>query len=67
MTFDKMISRFGEETVFLTKKDCDGVEGKLKEVCNPDTYLHNSEKLFLKYPELNKIMCKVNVIKCKDK
>jgi hypothetical protein len=30
----------------------DGFPGKLKEVQDPKTYLHNSEKLFTKYPEI---------------
>ena len=51
-TFDKIVERFGEETVILTSQEKDGYMGKLKEVMNPKVYLHNSELLFNKYPEL---------------
>ena len=42
----------GEEDVFLTTKEIDGYPGKLKEVNDNSVYLHNSEKLFNKYPEI---------------
>ncbi len=51
-TFDQMVERFGEETVILTKPEKDGYMGKMKEVLNPKVYLHNSEILFNKYPEI---------------
>ena len=53
-TFDKMVERFGDETVILTKPEKDGYMGKLREVLNPKVYLHNSELLFNKYPEIVK-------------
>ncbi len=51
-TFDKVVERFGEETVILTRPEKDGYMGKLKEVLNPNVYLHNSELLFNKYPDI---------------
>lgn len=52
LSWDTVLERFGEEDVFLTKKELDGYPGKLKEVNNPKVYLHNSECLFNKYPEM---------------
>jgi hypothetical protein len=52
LNWDTVLSRFGEEDVYLTTKEMDGTPGKLKEVNNPKVYLHNSEKLFMKYPEI---------------
>lgn len=52
LTWEKVLENYGEEDVFLTKRELDGYPGKLKEVDNPKTYLHNSEKLFNKYPAL---------------
>jgi hypothetical protein len=52
MSWDKVLGDFGTEDVFLTKKEIDGYTGKLNEVDNPKVYLHNSEKLFNKYPQL---------------
>ena len=52
--FDPMLERFGEEDVLLTKPELDGYWGKLKEVDNPNVYLHNSEILFDKNPVLYK-------------
>lgn len=52
LSWETVLGRFGEEDVFLTKKEIDGFPGKLKEVDNPSVYLHNSEKLFNKYPEI---------------
>ncbi len=51
-TFDKLVEKFGEEDVLLTTKEMDGQLGKLKEVVKPKYYLHNSEVLFRKYPEI---------------
>jgi hypothetical protein len=50
--FDNILAKYGEETALLTKKSKDGFEGKLKEVRDPEVYCHNSEFLFVKYPEL---------------
>jgi len=47
-----VLERFGEEDVLLTRRELDGYPGKLKEVNDNSVYLHNSEKLFNKYPEL---------------
>jgi hypothetical protein len=52
LSWDTVLSRFGEEEVYLTTRQMDGTPGKLNEVNNPKVYLHNSEKLFNKYPEL---------------
>lgn len=52
LCWDKVITKFGTEDVYLTKKELDGFSGKLKEVDDPKVYLHNSEKLFNKYPQL---------------
>lgn len=50
LSWDTIISKYGDEDVFLTRRELDGYAGKLKEVENPQVYLHNSEKLFNKYP-----------------
>lgn len=55
LTWEKVLEKYGDEDVFLTKRELDGYLGKLKEVDNPKTYLHNSEKLFNKYPALRKL------------
>jgi hypothetical protein len=52
MNWDTVLGKYGDEEVFLTKKELDGYPGLLKEVENPQVYLHNSEKLFSKYPEI---------------
>jgi len=51
-SWDTVLKRWGEENVTLTKKELDGYPGKLKEVDNPSVYLHNSEVIFNKYPEV---------------
>lgn len=55
LNWDTVLSKYGEEDVFLTKKELDGFPGKLKEVNNNNVYLHNSEKLFIKYPEIRNL------------
>lgn len=52
LNWDSVLNKYGEETVFLTKRELDGYKGKLKEVQSPKVYLHNSEILFNKYPEI---------------
>ncbi len=52
LNWDSVLNKYGEEDVFLTKKELDGYPGKLKEVNNPAIYLHNSEVLFNKYPAI---------------
>lgn len=52
LSWDKVLNKYADEDVFLTKKELDGYPGKLKEVDNPSVYLHNSEKLFTKYPAI---------------
>lgn len=55
LTWKQVLKKYGDEDVFLTKKELDGFPGKLKEVDNKNIYLHNSEKLFNKYPELKEL------------
>jgi len=50
LSWDTILSKYGDEDVFLTRRELDGYAGKLREVENPQVYLHNSEKLFNKYP-----------------
>jgi hypothetical protein len=52
MGWDEVLKKYGKEDVFLTKKELDGYPGKLEEVDQPKTYLHNSETLFNKYPAI---------------
>lgn len=52
LSWGNVLSKYGEEDVFLTKKELDGFPGKLKEVNQNNVYLHNSEKLFSKYPQI---------------
>ncbi len=51
-TMDQLVEKFGEEDVLLTTREKDGQLGKLKEVMKPKFYLHNSEVLFRKYPDI---------------
>ena len=55
LSWKQVLAKYGEEQVFLTKKELDGFPGLLKEVENPAVYLHNSEKLFNKYPEIKQL------------
>ncbi len=55
LSWDTVMKNYADEDVFLTKAEKDGFEGKLKEVDDPKTYLHNSESLFNKYPHLRKL------------
>jgi len=55
LSWDQVLKKYGEEDVYLTKRELDGYPGKLKEVNNPNVYLHNSEKLFSKYPEIRNL------------
>jgi len=50
--FDTLLERFGHEKVLLTTRDKDGFEGELGQVRDPKVYCHNSEFLFIRYPEL---------------
>jgi len=52
LSWDKVLKKYGDEDVFLTRKEMDGINGKLREVDAPNTYLHNSEVLFNKYPQI---------------
>ncbi|MGB2445819.1 MAG: cupin-like domain-containing protein, partial [Schleiferiaceae bacterium] len=52
--FDYMVKTYGDEYALLSNKEKDGFPGKLKDVAGPGNYLHNSEVLFLKYPQLMK-------------
>ena len=51
-TVDEFCKAFGEEDVLLKTLSADGVKGKLRDIKNPGTYLHNSEALFVRHPEL---------------
>lgn len=53
--WDTVLAKYGDEDVFLTKRELDGYPGKLREVENSSVYLHNSEKIFNKYPEIRKL------------
>mmetsp|Transcript_4152 Transcript_4152/g.9298 ORF Transcript_4152/g.9298 Transcript_4152/m.9298 type:complete len:421 (-) Transcript_4152:639-1901(-) len=52
LNWDSIMQKYGEEDVFLTTREMDGYPGKLKEVDKPNVYLHNSEKMFSKYPDI---------------
>ncbi|MBL7715051.1 MAG: cupin-like domain-containing protein [Bdellovibrionales bacterium] len=54
--YHELIQRFGEEEVTLTCPVKDGYIGKFKELNVPGVYLHNSEVLLKKYPDLYKKM-----------
>ena len=56
LSWDEVFRKYGEEDVVLTVRALDGVHGKLKEVNNPRYYLHNSEILFDKYPEIKFVL-----------
>ncbi|CAK9251140.1 unnamed protein product [Sphagnum jensenii] len=49
-----ILKNFSDERVFLTSEQQDGYDGLLKEVNDPGTYLHNSERIFMKYPKIRK-------------
>ena len=51
-TFDGLLERFGQEQVLLTTPELDGEPGRLDAVESEKVYLHNSEVLFRRYPEL---------------
>nr|VFK64412.1 MAG: Cupin-like domain-containing protein [Candidatus Kentron sp. UNK]VFK71068.1 MAG: Cupin-like domain-containing protein [Candidatus Kentron sp. UNK] len=51
-TFRSLMERFGNEEVLLTTEKLDGDPGQLKAVESGKVYLHNSEILFRRYPEL---------------
>ncbi len=55
MEWKAMMEKYADEDVFLTKPELDGYNGKLKEVEDNRTYLHNSECLFNRYPSLRKL------------
>jgi quercetin dioxygenase-like cupin family protein len=55
MTWKNILEKYGDEDVFLTRKELDGYPGKLRDVEDPAVYLHNSEKLFNKYPEIRNL------------
>jgi len=52
LQFDRLVEKYGEEDVFLSTPEADGVAGKLKDVLRPGFYLHNCETLFRKYPDI---------------
>lgn len=51
-TFANLLERFGQEEVLLTTDKLDGTPGRLHEVDSKKVYLHNSEILFRRHPEL---------------
>lgn len=51
-TFDHLLNRFGQEDVLLTTKERDGETGRLDALRSNKVYLHNSEILFRRHPEL---------------
>jgi len=51
-TFASFVERFGHEQVLLTTAEVDGARGELAEVDSDKVYVHNSEVLFRRYPEL---------------
>ncbi len=51
-SFDSLLKRFGQEEVLLTTEKLDGERGKLESVKSDKVYLHNSEVLFRRHPEL---------------
>ena len=51
-TLEAMARRYGDEEVLLTSTRKDGYPGKFKEVLKDGVYLHNSEYLLKKFPEL---------------
>ncbi len=53
---DELIAEFGNEEVTLTCPVFDGYQGKLNEINIDGVYLHNSEILLKKHPELHKKM-----------
>ncbi len=56
MSFDKLMERYGNQDVLLTKKELDGYPGKLRDVMDPSVYLHNSESLFRSHPQVNELL-----------
>lgn len=56
LNWDTVLKKYGDEDVYLTTRQLDGTPGKLSEVNNPKVYLHNSEKLFNKFPDLRYVL-----------
>lgn len=50
--FADLLGRYGDEPVLLTRAERDGYEGQLREVDDPEVYVHNCEVLFRRYPAL---------------
>jgi hypothetical protein len=51
-SFAELLARYGDEPVLLTRAERDGYEGRLREVDDPEVYVHNCEVLFRRDPEL---------------
>ncbi len=52
-TFDNFVEKYGEDDVFILRNDDKTTyHGKVKDVRNPFTYIHNCEVLINKHPEL---------------
>ncbi len=50
-SFDKILEKYGEESVLVSTVEDDSILGKVKDTNNPKVYLFASEVLFKKYPE----------------
>lgn len=50
--WDEVMNKYGDEDILVTNKEKDGFLGKLKDVNNPNLYIHNSEILFRKYKHI---------------
>ncbi len=51
-TYDKMLEKYGEESVLVTRREEDGIVGKVRDVDDPKVYMHNSEILLKRHPEI---------------
>jgi len=51
---DWFVRKFGHEEAALKTPDADNVPGKLRDIDHPGVYLHNSEQVFVRHPELVK-------------
>ena len=60
--YQNFVDKYADEYVNLTCPVKDGYPGKLKELKIPGVYLHNSESILKKYPNLN-LEAGLNVIK----
>ncbi len=47
-----MLEKYGEESVLVTRREEDGIVGKVRDVDDPKVYMHNSEILLKRHPEI---------------